>query len=197
MIHHHPRSVAAVPLLAALLVPLGCQTPGPAKSNADVPQAANQLTFPDDWLGVWRGTCVAFAPGRGQTMTFPMDLHIAPIAGSERMTWKLVYGEGEQRDVRAYELVTVDAAKGHYQIDEKNSIVIDSYLIGDSLWSQFAVQSSLITIKYDRVGGELLFELSSTQQNEPTITGGEGGIPEVSAYPVRAIQRATLERVVE
>ncbi len=149
--------------------------------------------FPDDWVGDWEGRVAARFPG-GRSNEFAMRLEVHPTESADRFAWRIIYGEGEQRQVRDYELVVVDADKGHYRVDEKNSIVIDSYYIADALHCAFKVNDALITLTYTMHGDDLVFSLISCNVGSPIQSGAEGDIPEVLTYPVQVSQLAVLKK---
>lgn len=151
-------------------------------------------TFPYSWFGEWRGTS-DYVPVDGDTMAFDMELHIGPVIDSTRVHWKIVYIQNGERQERPYSLVTVDAQTGRFMIDEHNSITIPSALIEETLYSHFAVGSVQITSSYRRDGENLIVEMLSMNANAPDVSGGQDDIPQVTTYPVRGIQRATLRYV--
>jgi hypothetical protein len=121
-----------------------------------------------------------------------MELHIERLGDLYR--WKIVYDDGQRKQERDYRLVTVDASKGAYRIDEQNSIVLSAGFFDGALISEFEVQHSRIVSSYRMVGDTLVFELTvrSTQSSE--TTGGQQGAPPVKGYPVLNVQRAQLKR---
>ena len=96
--------------------------------------------------------------------------------------------------VRPYELLPVEGEPGHYRIDEKNSIVIDAYFENDTLHSRFAVAGNVIEARYARDGDRMAVTLTTFGASPASTTGGEGKIPKVESYPLRAVQRGTLVR---
>lgn len=169
---------------------------GAADAAKSVKDAApsEQPAFPQDWLGDWEGRVAAHFPG-GRSNDFAMRLEIHPTDSADRFTWRIIYGEGEQRQVRDYELVVVDAAKGHYRVDEKNSIVIDCYFIADALHCQFRVEDAQITTTYARHGDDLAFSILSCDMGHPIKSGAEGEIPEVLTYPIEVSQFGLLKKI--
>ncbi len=149
--------------------------------------------FPASWVGEWTGDLKIFN-NKGLQQTVSMKLEIAPIDSSESFTWQLVYNEGQ--DQRPYELQIVDAEKGHYQIDEKNSIVLDVYYLAGKLYSRFEVAGNLLLITYELQGEELIFEVISGRESDKKWSGGEeidgNTIPKVASYAVGTRQVARL-----
>jgi hypothetical protein len=143
-----------------------------------------------------------------------MSLAIAPTQDPARYTWTITYAEGEQKQVRPYELVVIDAAKGQYEIDEKNGIRLPTTLLAGALRSSFTVQGTQI-ISTDRLerapaspttptsdpttgagtSDTLISEMLSFDTTTPATTGGENGIPQVQTLRPSTLQRAVLSRV--
>ena len=123
-----------------------------------------------------------------------MEVAIAPTDDASRFTWEIVYIDNGKRQVRPYELLIVDAAKGKYVIDEKSSIKLDSYFIDGALYSQFLVQNSIVTGSY-RVTDDVMFvELITSDPTNPIESGGKNGVPIVTSNSVKGVQRAELTR---
>lgn len=123
-----------------------------------------------------------------------MQLIVQPADSADTFTWQLVYGE-KAEDNRPYLLRPVDTAKGHWQIDERNGIVIDQYLVGNRFTSAFTVQNNTIVDSYWREDNKLIIEFHSFPAR-PVNTSDHGtkDSPKVDSYPVRSFQRAVLTR---
>ncbi|MBO0949711.1 hypothetical protein [Fibrella forsythiae] len=159
----------------------------PAVESAQLPR-----TFPQSHVGSWEGTLQITNPGNRLPQTQPMRLTIDSLRGQPgRYAFQIQYG---QQAVRPYELVVVDAARGSYQIDEKDGVVLEASKIGDQLTSQFSVGNNLITTTYtfltdpDRIGFALFFAEATPRTTGPAASP-------VLTYPVRSRQLATLTRV--
>lgn len=162
----------------------------PIAANAQTPIA----TFPDEYLGDWYGN-LSIYNANGKAQDLKMELHLAETDSAGRWQWTLVYEMDTTRDERKYELVALDAEKGHYAVDEKNSIMLDSYLYNNVLTSRFSVSNSLLIVNYtfyaDRIEFLILFGPIETKQE----TGKEvEGVGAIFAYPMQGMQRATLYR---
>lgn len=168
--------------------------------NSSLPgQTADTLAFPASWEGSWHGTLEIFnARGKVQSVPMWVELHKIDTSTSGRYTFGLVYGSREQDD-RPYELVPVAPEKGLWLVDEKNSIVMESYLYGPKLLCWFVVQGSRVLCTYEKRGDEMLFEVYSGPEQAVSTTGntrqGEETIPEVKTYPHSVFQRAILKRM--
>lgn len=171
-----------------LFVCLGLAIPGSAQKDT---------SFPAGWSGMWAGTLEIFA-ARGKVQSVPMELHILPI-DSITYTWSIIYGEDKIAGKRDYEIKAVDAAKGVFIIDEKNSIVLDAFLLGGKLFEDFEVDGNRLLSMTEKSGDQLHFEIISSHSQSARITGGvkseEEDIPEVKSFPVRVRQYAVLSRL--
>jgi hypothetical protein len=175
-----PRAADPTPALA--------QTP---LLNANSARA--QFRFPEDWQGVWRGSCSNTGPGGKQTYApVQMNLTILP-QNSQRWQWKIEYISGEKQ-VRDYLLKPVDAAKGHWLIDENNGILLDNFSIhGGLVLEAFTVGQTLIHGRHQRLDGNLLkVELSSYNLQGVRKSGAEP-FP-VSSLTLLSLQDCDLKR---
>lgn len=195
MNHNRMRMLLGATMLVLVAV---CIFSASFESHASGQEAPGEdqgktAVFPDSWHGIWRGTCKATRPD-GKGYSFAMELHILPLDSEDRRTWKLIYGQGDRRQVRDYELIIRDATKGDYVIDEKNSIMIDTTLLGERFCSQYSVNDSLLTVTYTRDNDCIEFYLLSSGLDDPALSGNEGDIPEVKTYTIETAQTALLKR---
>jgi len=161
-----------------------------AQNDSSVP------VFPDSWVGDWSGDLMIYSAEDPQV--FPMQLKIHPTDEAGTYSWTIIYGEGEMRSERPYFLLTKDAKKGHYAIDEKNSILLDAYLKDQSLLCRFQVGGSMLLTENELRGEEMYFQIIAGNLEPIGKTGGEeingDEIPEVLSYPVGVMQKAILKR---
>jgi len=155
------------------------------------------LAFPQAWEGIWKGD-LEIHTAKGLAQTVPMELHILPTDSTNRYTWSIIYGEDKEAGKRPYELVVLDAEKGWYAIDEKNSIQLEAYFIKDKFFSRFEVMGTLLLTSEQLVGEELIFEIIAGKMEPISVTGNEvvegDTIPPVKAFPIKVMQRAILRR---
>lgn len=160
--------------------------------------SAQPSSFPQSFFGNWKGTLTWSRPGK-QTQQFTMRLNIQP-ADSGRYTWQIIYGDDNPStslrvDNRPYLLQPVDTAKGHWQIDERNTIVLDSYIIGNTFSSVFSVSGSTIVSKYELTKAGLQISYTTFATKPATTTGGTSNeIPPVDSYKVVGLQQGLLIR---
>lgn len=151
-------------------------------------------TLPPRWLGTYLGTfsvsgSAAIDPFRGELRIGPND------DDAPGLSWTLIYGEGEQRQVRPYAIVPVTDSPGRFLLDEKNGVTIDLMLVDKNLLiGQFEISENLITVRYEHLGDFIRCELvtfASADSREMTV---EGTDLTIRSSPARSIQRAELKR---
>lgn len=155
--------------------------------------SSSRFRFPEDWQGVWRGSCSNTGPGGIQTYA-PVQMNLTILAQTaERWQWKIEY-ISQQKQVRDYLLKPVDAAKGHWLIDENNGILLDHFSIhGGLILEAFTVGQTLIHGRHQRVDGNLLkIELASYSLTDKRPSGTDP-YP-VSAFKLLSLQDCTLKR---
>lgn len=154
--------------------------------------SAQAQTFPEPFIGHWKGELLWYQTGKTTPQKVAMELHIQPTDTAQQFTWQLVYGKPGE-DSRPYILKPVDTAKGHWAIDERNGIVLNQYWIGGQFCGSFTVQTSTITNCYRIEDGKLLVEFITTSAKPASITGGTAAtIPAVDSYAVKGYQKAVL-----
>lgn len=155
--------------------------------------------FPESWSGNWSGTLEIFnAKGLVQSVNMTVEIHKIDTSKENRYTFGLIYGSKE-KDWRPYEIVPVKPEVGLWKLDEKNSIVMESYLTGPKLLCLFTVEGVRIMCSYEKTGEDtMVFEVISGAEAAVSTTGntkqGEEDIPEVKSFPCTGFQRALLKR---
>ncbi len=153
-----------------------------------------QSSFPNSWEGNYKGELQIFGVDSiGMKLTMLLD--IAKKSDSIYQ-WKITYKVNGKADIRDYELLVVNKAKGIYKIDEKNSILINSYYRMGIFTSFFEVMNTFIIATYTKNNEDIIFEIISGNNKDPLITGDtrfkEEDIPEVKAYMINGRQKAIL-----
>jgi hypothetical protein len=156
---------------------------------------STQVQIPLDWIGIWAGK-LEISLSNGTKQTVPMQLHIAKHDSTDRWAWTIIYGEGEKRQERKYQLIAQNSTKGWYKIDEKNGIILDAFFAQGTLASTFEVENNLIMSLYRKAGKLLVFEIFMCVTKSPNLTGGNAkDIPPVKSYPVRTVHKASLKKL--
>ncbi len=178
--------------IATILTCTGCVSRAPDSEWA-TPPPTEFVAFPSGWEGDYEGELEIMGADR-VAMRAGMNLSIHPTDATDRWTWVMQY---EGQPAREYELVVVNDAIGHYRIDEKNSIVIDGRLMGDTFLSPFGMESTMLSAKYQIVPEGIRFEIVTTSLDPISPSKAEGDMPTVVSYPVQGYQRALLHRLPE
>jgi hypothetical protein len=178
--------------MATVLACAGCVS-NSKDSDWTTPPPTEFAAFPAGWEGDYAGELEIMGADR-VAMRAGMNLSIHPTDSPDRWTWVMQY-EGQPE--REYELVVVNEAIGHYRIDEKNSIVIDGRLMGDTFLSPFGMESTMLSAKYQIVPEGIRFEIVTTSLDPISPSKAEGDMPSVVSYPVQGYQRALLYRLPE
>ncbi len=154
--------------------------------------SAQPASFPQSFIGNWTGKLTWNRPDKAPQQ-FAMRLNIQP-ADSGRYTWQIIYGD-DQKDNRPYLLLPVDPAKGHWQIDERNTIVLDGYFIGNRFSSVFSVSGSTIVSSYELTADGLLVSFTTYATKPVATTGGTSNeVPPVDSYYVKSLQQGFLRK---
>lgn len=154
----------------------------------------SQESFPASWEGNYKGELEIYGVD-SIAMKIVMKLDIKKKSDSI-YKWKISYDLKGKDDVRDYVLKLIDAKKGHYVIDEKNTIEIDSYFKTNILTSFFKVMNSYIVATYAKKEDSIIFEIISADGKNINSTGNTDfkgkTIPKVDSYFVNGRQKAVL-----
>jgi len=173
------------------LLAIGCST--------TVASQKTPLSFPESWSGDWVGTLNIYnARGLVQSVQMTVEIHKIDTSTEGRYTFGLIYGS-KSEDWRPYEIVPVAPERGVWKVDEKNSIAMESYLMGPKLLCWFVVQDSRVLCTYEKIAEDkMIFEVYSGMETAVSTTGntkqGDEEIPEVKTFPFSVFQRAELNK---
>jgi len=164
---------------------------------AQPPNPLIENDFPTSWLGEWVGELQIYNAIDLQ-QSLPMQLIIQPLEGTNDFTFTIIYGIDVKAGTRSYILETIDAEKGHYKINEQNSIKIDAYLLGDKLVQRFEVMGNLLDTFIEKRGDNLVWEIfmgkMEGQKTGDTVHQGDT-IPPVQTFPMRVYQKCVLSKI--
>jgi hypothetical protein len=181
-------------LSSLLLVLTGCILIESASGQSAVSGQSAEKSFPASWVGKWKGT-LTWYQGQQQRQDVPMELHILPGDSTDHYNWHIIYGTNQQ-DKRAYMLKPFNKQRGHWLIDELNSIVLDHFLIGDRLCATFSVGGNTILNNFQVRGDSMMVEFYNYLEKPIVITGGgDTTIPKVKTYGIRSHQFGVLHRL--
>lgn len=156
---------------------------------------AEQLRFPEDWIGKWGGTLRYFSE-RGLEKRENIQLTIQPVADSHRLQWLLVM-DTLKLD---YELVLRDSSMHFYSMDHKNGIDVMSTLFGNHLMGRFNTMGSMQDFDYELLNRkEMNLKIVSGNNKVEWTTGNINDqsefVPEIEVYKITGIQVARLQRI--
>lgn len=156
-----------------------------------------QTDFPTKYIGIWSGELKIYNKNGKVKMKLPMELHIDSTENDSTWKWQIHYLMAEKgTDIRKYLLKVKDETKGEYVIDEKNGIVLNTKLFGNTLVSRFSIQNNLLLIKYSFGLDSIYVEIITGKENEKQKTGDvkEKKIPAVYNYEFTNYQNAILRK---
>ena len=160
-----------------------------------ISKAQDKHSFPQDFIGKWKGTLEWHRSGTAQPQSVNMELYVLPSTDSAgQYTWHLVYGT-VTTDSRPYILKAIDSAKGHWVIDEVNGIVLDQFWVGSRFVGSFTVGNSTIVNSYHLENGDMVVEFFAYGAKASAKTGkGSEESPFVDSYTIKSFQRAVLKK---
>lgn len=177
-------------VLTAVFLEGSVKTGGAKTGTNYFESQATAQALPAEWDGVWKGT-LTWITADGKKQEFGMELRVGPVAGGNAKTWKIMYtGQPE----RPYEISPVAGEPGHFVVDEKNGLFIDSYLTDNVLRSLFLVSDNFVSTRFENQADSILVELITFGKNSPRQSKVTSGDFEVSAYRFGSVQRGTLKR---
>lgn len=152
------------------------------------------LPFPFSFVGNWKGKLQWMVSGKPD-QEFSMQLKIHPADTAGQYTWRIIYGDAELDD-RHYLLKPVDSTRGHWAIDERDGIILDSYVHGNAFHGAFTVQGNTIIDNYKLENGKLYVEFFTVRLNDMKTSGkGTEETPFVNSYRIGGYQSGVLLKV--
>lgn len=150
--------------------------------------------FPACFTGNWKGTLQWMVAGK-PVKEFTMRLNIQPTDTAGQYSWQIIYGD-DNKDQRPYLLKPVNESKGHWVIDEKDGILLDSYVHGNSIHGAFTVQGNTIVDNYTIIDGRMHVEFFSIKLDDKNRSGkGTTETPFVDSYRISSYQTGILLKV--
>ncbi len=156
---------------------------------------AQTTSFPDSWVGNWKGELEWFRAGKTEPQKVNMELRIQPGDSTGNYTWQIIYGSSAE-DNRPYLLKAKNTANGHWVIDELNGIVLDQFWVGNKFCGAFTVSGNTIVNNYWIENDTLMIEFYSLQAKPINTTGNDTeDSPKVDSYSIKSYQKAVLQRI--
>lgn len=179
--------------LSIIILAYSCKT----TSKVSVQDVTDKtFLFPIEWIGHYQGDLYILGTQKGDTLKVDMELIIDSPNGMGLYPWVLKYND---KDVRYYGLEVVDAEKGHYLIDEYNSIKIDGFLRSNHFITRFSVQNSDLIFHYEKKQDGIAISVYATEGTAYSTTGGEiikqDTVPTVDSYRLAGYQTGFLKKL--
>lgn len=158
-------------------------------------QLASQIVL-KEWEGKWSGTVKTYRYNN-QLDSFAMSIEITPrdTIWDYVIFYDKIKPDGNP-DIRNYQLVIKDESKYHLAVDEKNSIVLDSYINDNCFYSKFWVMGSDLQMRMCVNQDKMDYEITSYPSEPLRVSGNEvvqgDTIPEVRSYDLRFLMKAEL-----
>ncbi|EDP98439.1 hypothetical protein U8527_20785 [Kordia algicida OT-1] len=184
-------------LIAILSMSVGMAQKKQAKEragkNAEDKEFPTQYAFPKEYVGTYAGN-LNIADASGVLQNVPMELRITPTEDPKKFEYVMSYIVAKKKDERKYTLIVVDPAKGLYDLDENNGVVLRANYMRQTLFSTFEVNNRILNSSVEfKNDGRIFFNIIVTEKADPRKTGGEKLA--VTSYHAVVIQKAALRKV--
>ncbi|MBC8755534.1 hypothetical protein H2O64_12725 [Kordia sp. YSTF-M3] len=164
-----------------------------ANKNAEDKIYPTTYAFPKEYVGTYAGN-LNVADASGVLQNVPMELIIAPTEDPKKYSYTLAYIISKKRDERKYTLVIVDQAKGLFDLDENNGVVLRANYMRQTLFSTFEVNNRILNSSVEfKNDGRVFFNIIVTEKAESRQTGDKK--TPVISYNAIVIQKAALRKV--
>ena len=151
----------------------------------------DSLQFPEDCFGIYKGD-LQMTTSKGNK-TIGMEFHLNPTDSIGKYQYMLVYIVDGNRQERKYNLITKDASKGEYIVDENNGILLDAKLVDNTIYSMFEVNESIITTTERFYKNAMDFEIAFADKKQKVTSGTKDeDATQVISYPIGGRQIAHL-----
>ncbi len=147
----------------------------------------SQNTFVDHCVGKWKGMMYISSNNVIKDSVL-VELKVEPTKETNVWTWRTEYLSPKLPMVKDYLLRLKDKEKSLYVTDEGDNLLLDTYLIGNKLYSIFETHGILLTSSYELRDDELIFEVTSGKKQPNTH-------PEVNNYSVNNLQRVVFHKI--
>jgi hypothetical protein len=158
-------------------------------------------SFPQSWLGNYKGKMYIVSAERGMIDSVDVDFLFMETDIKNRWTYKMTYKSKKSGEiVKDYELVKPDSLpKSSYLLDEKDGILIQHTLMGNTLYSNFIVSGTLLSCILRKENDELFFEIYTSHDQASLSTENIAKDIEssyiVDCYPPFATQFVRFQKI--
>lgn len=134
--------------------------------------------FPKSWLGAYSGTMYILKSNNVDTVDVKFEF--LETQNQKRWTYRMTYKSPKYGDiVKDYELIKPDSLKEDtYLLDEKNGILIEEIILGNTLYSSFSVSGYRLFGVLRKEGRDLFYEIVTTKNENSLISKNKADKPE-------------------
>lgn len=184
-------------LIAILCVSVGMaqkkQVKERAGKNSEDKKFPTEYAFPKEYVGTYAGN-LNVADVTGVLQNVPMELTVAATEDPKKFSYTLSYIVSQKKQEQKYTLIVVDPAKGLYDLDENNGVVLRANYMRQTLFSTFEVNNRILNSSVEfRNDGRVFFTIIVTEKVDARKTGTEKLA--VTSYNAIVIQKAALRKV--
>jgi hypothetical protein len=140
-----------------------------------------------NWIGTYEGNMQVYGRGKLQT-ELPVDLVIANIPGSNRLTWKMTYYEPYGILVKDYQMILPLDQSNLFVLDEMDGTTLNCYAYDNTLTSCFTIEGFTICDIYIKSGNSILMELFGGKYKHDEST-------EIQNMDIQFLQRVNLKKM--
>jgi hypothetical protein len=141
----------------------------------------------NEWKGTYEGTMQVYNRGKLQA-ELPVDLVVAEISNSNRLSWRMTYYEPFGILVKDYQMVLPMDQSNRYLLDEMDGTTLDCFLYGNSISSCFTVEGLTLCDTYIKQGDNIYMELF----------GGyylDDNTPEIKSMDIQFLQTVNFRKM--
>lgn len=146
-----------------------------------------QESFPDQCIGEWQGVMKIYGQGMLKD-SLSVNMSITTMNDTLGWKWKTVYHSPQGEIVKDYTLLPRESSVNEYILDEKNGILLNAYVHGNKMYSNFEVQGSYLNSVYEIKSDTLIFEIVFGK--DKGLTGND-----ITNFSIDGLQRSVLQRI--
>ncbi len=184
-------------IIALLCVSIGTaqkkQVKERAGKDSEDKKFPTEYAFPKEYVGTYAGN-LNVADASGVLQNVPMELTLKATEDPKKFAYTLSYIVSQKKQEQKYTLIVVDPAKGLYDLDENNGVVLRANYMRQTLFSTFEVNNRILNSSVEfKNDGRVFFVIIVTEKADPRKTGSEKLA--VTSYNAIVIQKAALRKV--
>lgn len=143
-------------------------------------------TFPDDWIGTYRGDMILGSLVRPND-TVSVEFDLQPIEADSSWSYKMTYNSKRFGViVKDYKIVAKRVGeKKQFFLDENNGIVMELSLMNGTFYGMYEVMDQMYISTMRKTDEGVYFDLFGASMENPTVTSSGEGDEKVDATSFR------------